>query len=169
MISTAQRVLRFIWANLGHCSFCMRKAFLAASIAWFGVLLLTVALSNWPLLLTITKIAAVGLTMLWFGHLFAFTRKATIVRNEDRTAPLVASPSRRTSMSTVARVLAFGVTWSVAPRFALAGPTLIQCSCLGGKTTSGCCPTDSGNVCNCDDPNNPKIICGQGSVYYGRC
>lgn len=164
-----QRLGRFIWTNLGHCSSCMRKSFIAAICAWFCVLVITVSIKGLPTLTTIASVVATGLTFLWFAHLFVFTRKATRTLKENQISSPIESHTRRSAILSAAKVFAVGVTWSVAPKMALAGPTLIQCSCIGGKVTSGCCPTDSGNVCNCDDPKNPRIVCGQGSVYYGKC
>jgi hypothetical protein len=53
---------------------------------------------------------------------------------------------------------------SIAP----AGETIINCACTGGKTTSGWCPTDTGNNCDCRNPQNPVITCDGGApVHYG--
>ena len=163
MLKMLQQLPSYLWANLGHCPICTRKAFLTAAGAWM-VMALSVGLGEPSWFVSLLETGAVGLTTLWVAHLAAFAKKSEVVTRGE--GPDLA---RRAVVPTFARTLAAAALASTLPRLALAGPTTIQCSCTGGKTTSGCCPTEDGNVCVCTDPQNPKIQCGQGSVYYGVC
>jgi hypothetical protein len=116
-------------------------------------------------LVSIFEAAAIGGTGLWIAHLFMFAKKVDLFARRSKGPNF----ERRATLRLFARVFAAAAFASAFPRFALADPTLIQCSCTNGKTTSGCCPSDSGNVCVCSDPQNPQIQCGEGSVYYGQC
>jgi len=161
------RSVAFIWSNLGHCALCMRKAFIAGAVAWAATLLVAVTGKS-SVLLTLTEIGAVGATLLWIAHMVAFAGKASNRRYKADPERSTRSLSRRALIPMFSNVLIFAAFLSVAPRGALAA-TIINCACTGGKTTSGCCPSDNSNVCNCKDPQNPVITCGDGPVTFGPC
>ena len=112
-----ERVGSFIWAHLGHCSLCTRKAFLVAAGAWAASAILAFT-ADWPQALAFAEAIAGGLTALWIAHLLAFAGKASGRARE--IGPELANPSRRAFLSIFAKTLAFAVVASTVPRLALA-------------------------------------------------
>lgn len=165
MSNVISSVFTLAWGKLGHCPVCTGKAFFAASLSWIIVLIF--AAKRWETLTSISFIVSSCLSLLWLAHVVAYATKVYLAFNKGGKAN--SSISRRAVMRVFANALIGAVIGSMLPHAAFAGPTTIQCSCAGGKTTSGCCSSDSGNVCVCTDPQHPKIQCGQGSVYYGVC
>jgi hypothetical protein len=111
------RVGSFIWAHLGHCSLCTRKAFLTAVSAWAASAILAFG-ADWPHALTFAEAIAAGLTGLWIAHLLAFAGKASGRARNIR--PELADPSRRAFLPVFAKTLAFAVVASTVPRLAFA-------------------------------------------------
>jgi hypothetical protein len=153
-----------LWANVGHCIVCARKAFFVSLTGWI-IFIFMLFLKLRPEAYVLACVSWVSST-LWLLHIVVFTIKAKLVQIDDDSESDIPRRSLVKKMAAASLSIAF---MSIVPSIAFAGPTLIQCSCAGGKTTSGCCPTDSGNVCSCSDPKNPKIQCGDGAVYYGQC
>jgi hypothetical protein len=108
-----------IWAVLGQCPICMRKAFLAAVLTWCAVILFELAFANNRGLLATGIIAAVSLTILWVGHLLAFAQKVTSAVAPGKTADTLA-PSRRDMISIFARAFAAAAAVSAGPVSAIA-------------------------------------------------
>ena len=161
MLKMLQQLPSYLWANLGHCPICTRKAFLTAAGAWMAMAL-SAGLGEPSWFVSLLETGAVGLTALWVAHLAAFAKRAEVV-TRGAGPDLV----RRAVIPTFARTLAAAAIASTLPRVALAGPTTIQCSCTGGKTTSGCCPTEDGNLCICTDPQIRKFSADKVPFFMG--
>jgi hypothetical protein len=151
-------VIASIWANLGHCHICTRKAFLAAVTAW-GLLGVVSAVAPQPIWLPIISISAGALTLLWIAHILAFARKFSL--GIDRKSEAFRE-ERRAVFPIFARAAASAVALSVAPRLAFAqagqcGPNpLNRCSqgqlCCSrqqpdGRVIYACCSWQSCNQC----------------------
>jgi hypothetical protein len=97
-----------IWGNFGHCPFCMRKAFQAASAAWAALVIVAIFLDI-PLLLAAIAVGAVGLTSLWLTHIIAFARKISFAFKRP-------AHGRYGARSGLARSLAVAAALSAVPR-----------------------------------------------------
>jgi hypothetical protein len=113
-----RRISSYVWASLGHCSLCARKAFIAAASAWIMLLLVVVILGN-SQLLVLSEIAAVGLSVLWLAHLIAFASKVSNRKSGDDVHNL----GRRAAFPMFAQTLAFAAVVSAAPRLVQAAST----------------------------------------------
>jgi hypothetical protein len=116
MGQTFHKIGLFLWANFGHCSNCIRRAFFAAVVS--SALVLSLLLFPESDLLSYAIVVAAGCLMLWTMHLFVFAAKvstATVSQNLT-DAPL----TRRALLPVFARSLAFAVFVSAAPRTASA-------------------------------------------------
>jgi hypothetical protein len=158
MPTTVQGVSTFIRGDLGHCSRCTRKAFLAAVSAWVTT---AIALwAEWPQALAIAEVISVGLTALWITHLLAFAGKVSREGHEIR--PELLNPSRRAFLPMFARTLAFAAVASTVPQLAFAIKKLVSAPpgwTRTGKaanpspmrTAQGCQPVSYGCNSCCND------------------
>jgi hypothetical protein len=138
------KVGAFLWANIGHCPVCTRKAFLGAMLAWCLVAMLA-ALDQWPSAFVVALLGAIGLTMLWTIHVVVFSIKAAYVRKKPRTIG-PANLARRSSLLIFAKAIAAAAAVSTVPSLARAQncPCGVCSDCRGG-TFCACC----GRACNC--------------------
>jgi hypothetical protein len=119
MTKAVRQVLAFFWGSLGHCSVCIRKAFLTAAAAWSLTGL--IAGSELSPVFLPAVVGAVGLTALWVAHLLVFAgRFSQRERKPDRAIQsanaAVEARSRRVVLSLFSRALIFGALVSAAPR-----------------------------------------------------
>jgi hypothetical protein len=115
IIGVCSNNISFLWANLGHCPSCTRKAFLAAITGW-GIVLLAAALTRQSHFLLVTAVFAVGLTALWLMHLLAFANKI-FAASYNTASPRL---ERRTILLMFAQTFTFAALVSAAPRLAQA-------------------------------------------------
>ena len=118
LVAVLLRLIDFVWANVGHCTRCMRQAFLAACAASM-LAMLAWAVSMPASVSILIASAALGLTLFWVLHLLVFATKAThgtffserrdqsdvkdVTETEHGVAP---SRSRREMFSFFARTVA---------------------------------------------------------------
>jgi hypothetical protein len=119
MTKAVRQISAFFWGSLGHCSVCIRKAFLAAAVAWSLTCL--IAVSGFSPVLLPAVVGAGGLTLLWVTHLLVFARRFSRGKTKpDRaiqsTNAVVEAPSRRAILPLFVRALIFGALVSAAPR-----------------------------------------------------
>lgn len=74
----------FVWAKLGECLDCRRKALLGAMMAWILAGLIA-AFGDWRQLLAAVELGAGGLTILWLTHHLVFAVKTKILRETTTT------------------------------------------------------------------------------------
>jgi hypothetical protein len=133
-----------LWANIGHCPTCTRKAFVSAVLTWTGTAVLA-ALDQWPNALLIALLGAVGLTLLWFVHVVVFAIKtASARRKPGNVGPT--DMARRASLSIFAKAIAAAAAVSAVPSLANAQncPCGVCNDCRGGYFCA-CC----NRACNC--------------------
>jgi hypothetical protein len=155
MPNKIQRAAAFVWTNLGHCSRCTRKAFLAAASGWVAAAIVALW-ADWPQALAILEITSLGLTALWIAHLLAFAGKVSKAR-EGRTE-LLGDPSRRAFFPMFTKTLVFATVASTVPRLAFSTNELDSGLTRTGKATNaspirtaqGCQPVSYGcnSCCN---------------------
>jgi len=87
MTKAVRQISAFLWGSLGHCSVCIRKAFLAAAVAWSLTGL--IAVSGFSPVLLPAVVGAVGLTLLWVAHLLVFARRFS--RGKTKPDPAIQS------------------------------------------------------------------------------
>lgn len=75
-VAALRQLIDFVWANVGHCTTCMRQAFLATFGSWM-LAVFARAISAPTSISVLIAVAALGLTLLWIVHLIAFAAKAT--------------------------------------------------------------------------------------------
>jgi hypothetical protein len=116
----ARRLGMLAWARLGHCSFCISRAFQATFVSWS----LTAFLLWFPIsgpLLTFGKATACAMTALWLGHLLAFAFKASAsVRDESSGEGGRHATSRRNAFQVFGRAFVTAAVAASVPSFALA-------------------------------------------------
>jgi hypothetical protein len=131
------KISQSLWAlfsrNLGHCTVCIRKAFLAAASAWF--LTFFVVALEFAQLWLLAVVAAAGLTLLWVAHLLFFAIKSASYAQAKSVISAVEAPSRRAVLPLFARAFISSVFLSVATRQADA-----QYTGSGGCGREGCAP-----------------------------
>lgn len=131
-----------LWESLGSCPRCVRSAFRAALMAWV-LTGLSQAIPFSPSSLTLTRIAAFALTLLWLGHLLVHAIKVSAAarrRQEGISNPSVVS--RRSMMPIFARTLATAA-------LATSIPTLSFAEC--DQSAAGRCQAATANCrANCD-------------------
>ena len=106
---------RYVWANLGRCPLCTRKAFVAAAAAW-GAVLLSATFDAHSIACDIATFLAIGLSVLWAAHIAAF---ATKLVGQDRQRDTF-NPSRRAVFSIFVRTAITAAAASAAPGLAFA-------------------------------------------------
>jgi hypothetical protein len=151
MLTVIMRLARYVWANLGRCPLCTRKAFLATLAAWIITIgaSITVKPSIW---LSISTICALLLTMLWMAHIVAFSLKSSSA-SKFTTADF--DPARREIFSIFAKT-------AVTAAFASALPTISYAQGRGQNCAGiGKCP-DGAPYC-CSKP------CGFGRTAHACC
>jgi hypothetical protein len=154
-------LLEFVWARLGHCPYCMRKAFQSASVAW--AIWFVAVMGGMPstLLFCITFMAA-ALTTLWLTHLVAYAIKSSSARRPDPAS----DGSRRAFLWDVARAGTFALAGTVLPvSFAHAARHKhhpLNCSSVG--LNCPCCCWSAAAGWQCSDCNMP---CDQGAKKMG--
>src|SRR5262245_57660666 len=104
---------KFILANLGHCPYCMSKAFQATLIAW-GVFFATLILGVPSSTVIWTELAAMGLTGLWIAHLIAFAFRASAAEYHSEQS----TSARRGFLLSFGSAVAFAAVATATPAFA---------------------------------------------------
>jgi hypothetical protein len=150
-MKTSLKILKkFTWAELGECSYCMRKAFqsgLLACGAWCGAFALGMPSS----VLACTTLAAVALTVLWGAHLIAFAFKVSVAQHANDISVL----SRRAFFWNFARAAAFATVGTALPASFASAPRR-------KRPNPGCgCPCCCYGMCwgcdeECDQPRPRK-------------
>jgi hypothetical protein len=129
----------FDTSNIGRCSYCMRKAFLAMMASW-AILVALIEFSLPGMLLVPVGVISIALTALWLLHVITYASRAS-------AKPLDAAEvtARREVFNLFAKALAGAALATALPRLALAG----SCSTTCGSTRySTSCP--DGHQCNCN-------------------
>jgi hypothetical protein len=148
VMTIVKRLSAVLDAKLGRCGRCMRKAFLAALVAW--VFAGAGLLAGWAWLGASLALAAAGLSALWLAHLSAFAGRATHSSRPARPdRPLL---SRRTLIGEFTRAAAFAaLATAISTRAALAAGCVqppSPCSQNSDCSCSSCCGDLSGiHVC----------------------
>ena len=138
---------KFILANLGHCPYCMSKAFQATFIAW-GVFFATLILGVPSSTVIWTELAAMGLTGLWIAHLIAFAFRASAAEYHSEQS----TSARRGFLLSFGRAVAFAAVATATPAFAAPRgcPPEIPIDCGKWCCRSGCRCGVEGYACICD-------------------
>jgi hypothetical protein len=113
--NNAHLLNRLIFANLGHCPYCMSKAFqvgLIASALFFSAMIVGLTSS----IVLSTGLVAVGFTGLWIAHLVAFAFRASTSECWAEHASL----ARRGFLLSFGRALTFSAVLAATPVFAAA-------------------------------------------------
>ena len=121
MLDHMQRLGTYVWDHLGHCPFCIRKAFLGGMAAWTCYLMSTFWLGDpkWAILL---EGLSVMLTLLWISHSVVFAMKVSGRSKENQ----VSRVERRALIGGFARAFAFVTLTSAAPRLVLAANPVLD-------------------------------------------
>src|SRR4051794_30163741 len=93
-----RRTGMLLWARLGSCAFCTRRAFQATFVSWCLAALLQWLPISGPLL-TFSRATACALTALWLGHLSAFAVEVSASVRRESDAESKRSISRRYVLS----------------------------------------------------------------------
>jgi hypothetical protein len=101
---------KFTWTELGECSYCTRKAFRSALLAW-GAWCGAFALGIPSSVLACITLAAVALTALWGAHLLAFAFRTSVAQHANDTSVL----SRRAFFRDFAKAAAFATAATALP------------------------------------------------------
>lgn len=142
----------YVWAHLGHCSLCTRKAFLCAAAGWVLALLLGTAIGTQSLLFQVVTTFAATITTLWMMHVFAFaTKLASGARRGDAF-----NPGRRSAFSAFAGTAAIAIAGSIAPRLAFGQERCGAGTCVNG---THCC------VIQYSNGTYSRPFCKSGSCY----
>ena len=124
MINLSTIIRSFDLRHVGTCPTCMRISFGSMITAW-AVLLVGYSLSS-SVFLSVT-VAAIILTILWFAHIFAFSKRYVFSKKEY-------NPKRRNLLKIFikASIAGAALSWSTAA---------FACTELGGECTkkSDCC------------------------------
>ena len=155
--SMIQRWFGLAWAHLGHCSYCIRKAFQAAIAAWIAAGTLALFIPSVRLFSFIGIIAAVGASGVWLAHLIAVATKTSVrrslkIRTQDRLAKTF---SRRSAIPLFARTLILVAVGSAIPRLSRGAVTCSK-ECDYSSCSKECecgCTTECSNgyaYCTCD-------------------
>ncbi len=149
---TMGRWWNYVWNHLGHCPWCMRKAFWASITSWV-VTIGTYALPSPPMMHDVVITLSAALTALWLTHILVYARKQSIsspFRVED-------SLTRRTVLPIFTRAIAAAALSAALPVPAFA----LTCDSAHGWYP---CQGHCGNVCY-----NPAKgdTCSQGVVCGG--
>jgi hypothetical protein len=150
----------YIYNNLGACTYCMRKAFLGAALAWSLVIL--AAIVNSPsVLFPATVLTAATLTGLYLTHLFVFATKASAVEYRRKGAyggqksEGMSEITRRGVLPLFAQALTFAAIATTIPMLGWAGQDYSTCNsnCYNAslRCWSQCGRMDSGCQSSCDD------------------
>ena len=145
MSRTEKWVAEYLWANLGHCSLCTRKAFLSAAAAWIVTVVLSATLEQ-SVWLPMSEICAGLLTALWLAHILAFAIKSS----RSRLVRENFNSERRAVFLVFAKIAAIAVLASAVPSLSYAqscgvigacpsGTTCCSKNCPSGKTANACC------------------------------
>lgn len=161
------QALTLLVSKLGRCPHCMRSSFIVAGAAWTVCLVATAAISRLEISLSIA-VVALGLTVLWIAHLFAFVLRTTEPqRTHGRRADAASGAAfpRRVfiaelakSMGLVALATAFPVrSWAQKPCEKCEGLHCFdKCKSLSGKQRKDCCDCEFNNcLAACKGPNPP--------------
>jgi hypothetical protein len=142
------------WTRLGRCPACMRTAFIFALGALATATAATIAGVPGPALFG-AWLAAGGLTALWVGHVFMFSRHATSALAISSIAP--ANPSRRVWLMAFLRLLLVTATVTSLPRNLRAQ----GCDCFNDSNCT--CPPDYPS-CFFNPSTGEAICCGPSNV-----
>lgn len=162
MRNALDRIVAFIWNNLGNCSTCMRTAFQAAVAAWSVTLFFR--MMDWSDFVLPTFLGAIALTILWTAHVLVYARKAIILgqNGQDREVIQSIEVSRRAALRLYLRILSASALLSATPAFA-------QFPCDAGTGSCTQTPCESypcRRPCYVRGNNFPGCIectgCGQG-------
>jgi hypothetical protein len=148
-----RRIQALVAAKLGRCAMCMRRSFVASTIAicalggaqvlWQGSLVWLAAL-----------VAALALTALWLAHVAAFTTRS--LRSRDGLARKTARGAERGSAAVVTRKQALVSGVGLAVLVSLPGEAAAI------QTVGRPCPQPSPCTCKVYE----KEICSNGSYCY---
>jgi L-asparagine transporter-like permease len=139
----------YVWANLGRCSLCARKAFLSAVAACIITVVINATLEQ-SIWLLMSTVCACLLTSLWIAHILAFTIKSSTGRSATENV----NPARRA-------VLSVFVKTAAAAAFASALPTLSYAQTGHDCAGIGKCPVGAPYCC--------AKSCGLGRTAYACC
>ena len=109
MAKAFDRASRTVWANLGHCPYCMKKAFRTAVVACSGLAAAT-ALHLPFSILVLFAVATVGLVLLWIAHLLAFGLKTSVAERQETK-----QSARRALLINFGRAVAFAAVGTTMP------------------------------------------------------
>lgn len=102
-----------IWASLGRCGLCMRKAFQTAAMAWCFTLALWL-LGVEALWQGLAMGLAFGVTLLWLSHLIAFSVKT---QSRPPCGKQAVATTRREAIRRFANTFAFIAVSTAIPAF----------------------------------------------------
>jgi hypothetical protein len=133
-----RRVGMLVWARLGHCSFCISRAFQATLVSWC-LTALSLWFPIWGPLPTLSIGTACALTALWLGHLIAFALKASASAQGGASGARAAS--RRNVLQAFGHAFVTAAVVASVPGFALAQcneATRAHCEAIASNCRANC-------------------------------
>jgi hypothetical protein len=136
--NSVRRMGMLLWARLGNCPFCTRRAFQATFVSWCLTAFLQWLPGSGPLL-TVSGATACALTALWVGHLFVFALKLSASVQEGSSAESERPFSRRYVLS-FGRAFVGAVVAASVPSFGLAqcNEVATRCEAIASNCHANC-------------------------------
>jgi|GEM_PF-2902188 len=174
LFAILRSVQNFLNSNLGHCTKCMRTAFMATLAAWTLFIVAYVAAP--PAIATLVELAAISLSALWLAHIIAFaiktTLSATASAGDNEPASRLPLTSRREIVPIFLRTLAFAAAITALPGVITSAYGQDQGPCdncsrfRGTQTCWTCCSCQNSNcITGCKSFTNPD----QYNTCIGNC
>ena len=141
------RLLGYMWRNLGHCLKCMRTSFRTALLTW-GVLFVAI-LAN--LNLAIPGLVAILFTGLWAAHILIFAARIACYQSYIHPNVRHQIIAKRSPILLFARAASWGFVLATLPASARRKCNCCICVAPGGFWQACCKGTAPDSVdCKCE-------------------